>query len=990
MNTSSRNILKHSLLAVAIGASLTFSGIQIANAAQSGSIKGKITADASGTSLAGVMVTATSAVMPKPRTAVTNADGSYNLPLLLPGTYQLTFTAKDGAVTKRVVEVLLDQTSKLNFVMQAQTDDIEVITVTGGGVIISEGDSSLTSSIGAKVVSSVPIGDDYRDLMKLIPGVQLSQNTILGPSGGGSGRDNKYGFDGVDVSLPMFGTLASEPSTHDIQSVSMDKGGAKAVGFNRSGGFAMNTISKSGTNEFHASLELKTQPKSFVAAKKDTDHTKFEEDKTWITASVSGPIIKDELFFYGSFYRPEVSKKNKETAYGGVKDFKSTREEYYGKLTYAPIENLLLNASIRTSSKENNGESVGSFDTDSTSQGSISDQDIYIVDGSYIINDVTTFDFQYSKLSIKGSTTPDTLFPSVVPTLGNSLDLNNLDSLGFFRVPNTSDDAGFDNAAAQVLIDQYGYSENGVRQGGGGIGGDSTLDVQNFARESFEMSLDHELDMGDAVHYLHFGYKWAKGEEELTRLSNGWGSIGFVGGLNVDNFESDIPVYYSTSTQQMSLLDESGNKVSAIFSSNENFNFEINDTIEWRDFTFNVGMLVSKDVLYGQGLKENSSNVSGYEIAPGHKYKMHTTNFKDMIQPRLGVTWQYEEGSTVFANYASYNPEASSLARAASWARNTRRTINVFFDQSGNYIGNNEASGSSGKFFQEGIKPRRIDEITLGTTKTLTDELYVRGHARYRNGQHFWEDTWNGSRGYGKYTSPFGGVPDDIAAKGLYIPELQSYRDEVGGSSYVIAELDGGFTKYYELSAEATYQTSRYYLNASYTWSHYYGNFDQDNVSGGNDNNLFIGSSNLADGKGRQLWDGKSGNLLGDKPHVFKAYGYYTTDWEANIGAYFIYQSGDVWEKWDGGVYGYSSDTIRYAEHAGSRRSPSHYQVDLNYTQDFVISGSYTLKFRADLFNVFNNQTGYSYNPYADSETFGEPRRLYNPRRLQLSAKIEF
>ena len=146
----------------------------------------------------------------------------------------------------------------------------------------------------------------------------------------------------------------------------------------------------------------------------------------------------------------------------------------------------------------------------------------------------------------------------------------------------------------------------------------------------------------------------------------------------------------------------------------------------------------------------------------------------------------------------------------------------------------------------------------------------------------------------------------------------------------------------------------------------------------------------LADGRGRQLWDGKYGRLLGDKPHIFKAYGYYTTDWEANIGAYLLMQSGDVWEKWDGSVYGYSSDTIRYAEHAGNRRSPMHWQVDLNYTQDYKISDNYTLKFRADLFNVFDRQTGYSYNPYVDSTTFGEPRRLFNPRRLQLSAKIEF
>ena len=58
-------------------------------------------------------------------------------------------------------------------------------------------------------------------MLKLIPGVQYSENSVLGPSAGGSGVDNKYGFDGIDVSLPLFGNLAADPSTHDVENVAM-------------------------------------------------------------------------------------------------------------------------------------------------------------------------------------------------------------------------------------------------------------------------------------------------------------------------------------------------------------------------------------------------------------------------------------------------------------------------------------------------------------------------------------------------------------------------------------------------------------------------------------------------------------------------------------------------------------------------------------------------------------------------------------------------
>ena len=155
----------------------------------------------------------------------------------------------------------------------------------------------------------------------------------------------------------------------------------------------------------------------------------------------------------------------------------------------------------------------------------------------------------------------------------------------------------------------------------------------------------------------------------------------------------------------------------------------------------------------------------------------------------------------------------------------------------------------------------------------------------------------------------------------------------------MIAELDGAFTKYWEASFEADYTTENMYVNASYTWSHYYGNFDQDGSTTNNDQAIFIGSSNIADGAGRQLWNLKEGNLNGDRRHMLKVYGYYQMPWDGRAGAYLIYQSGEPWEAWDRFRYssqtGSSSDTIRNAEPAGSRTSPAHWQLDLNYTHYF-------------------------------------------------------
>ncbi len=158
-------------------------------------------------------------------------------------------------------------------------------------------------------------------------------------------------------------------------------------------------------------------------------------------------------------------------------------------------------------------------------------------------------------------------------------------------------------------------------------------------------------------------------------------------------------------------------------------------------------------------------------------------------------------------------------------------------------------------------------------------------------------------------------------------------------------------------------------MRGSYTWSHYYGNFDQDSSAVGNDDNVFIGSSNIADGAGRQLWNNRYGDLRGDRRHLLKIYGYHALPWNATAGLYGVAQSGQPWETWSYEPYRAfttnTSDTARNTEPAGSRVTAPHWQVDLNYTQNVRFGGRYNFQIVGDLFNV------------------GEP-----PDRLQLRSPI--
>lgn len=513
-----------------------------------------------------------------------------------------------------------------------------------------------------------------------------------------------------------------------------------------------------------------------------------------------------------------------------------------------------------------------------------------------------------------------------------------------------------------------------------------------------ELAIDHKLEMGEATHELHAGIKFSEVSEELIRTTQGWGIIAYNGGtVNTTTTTPRVPYFYQATITESGAKDSAGNPLKPlIVSSSKSYNIELNDTIRWRDFDFNLGVLISKDELYGQGLRPKAGTVSGFETAPGNKYKMYTIDWEDMIQPRLGISWRYDGSNTVFANFASYNPEASSLARAASWDRNLfSRVLDIRFDQNGNFLESVYRGSSSGKVFVPNMKPRRVDEITLGTTRRINEGWALRGHVRYREGSHFWEDIWNFARSQEGTYGPNGGVPANLRALGDYVPNLAAIRAEIGGSTYVIAEVDGGYTKYIEGSIEAEWTGERTYLNASYVRSRYTGNFDQDNTTTVNDANIFIGSSFYNDARGQYVWDNKDGTLSGDRPHILKVFGYYTTDWKANVGAYFIFQSGQPWETWSSNYYGNglanaSAAISSFAEPAGSRRSASHWQLDLNYTQDFKFGSLPAMKLRADVFNVFDRQTGYNIQPVEFNALYGQPRSYFLPRRVQLSVKMEF
>ena len=1012
-------------------------------AQQTGALHGRVTAT-DGSALPGVTVEASSNVLPQPRSTITDTSGEYRLPQLIPGNYKLTFTLAGMQTVTRNAQVQLAQdiTADAQLGMAGVSENI---TVTAQATLVDKESTAIQSGLSQEEIQALPVLQNYSDLQRLIPGVMNTQDVTRGPSAGASGQDNVYMFDGVNITMPLFGVLNSNivnPNTRDVAQVSVVKGGAKAIDFNRAGGFVIDSVSKSGTNKFMGEVGYQARPASFVADQVGTANLTYEQDRSWANANLGGPILPDHLYFYGSYYRPSYERSNQANLYGDLPGYELKTSEYFGKLTFTPTASWLINGSYRRSRTH---ESAGDFTSlQAPTTGSKTDGKVQLgtLEASWIATAKSYATLKFTDFRNPGNgPRAETLASAAIPTtIGSQLDIAHLADLGRFIVPTPLPGNTAQNAFIQPYIAQYGYicpqdaaarglsCTPGQRTGGGTVGfGQFSNNQDDFYRKGGQVGYNYSLGT-NITHDLHAGYQRYTDSEDRIIASNGMGILTIPAAVGTGRGSGTCPAAVCGTAKPayfVAQFNQQGfSNLPTIHSEFQSQNIELNDTIRMNNWSFNVGVLASNDTLYGQGLKK-ADNLAGFVSSPGTKYKMHEFKFSEELQPRLGATWAYNGSDTVWTSYAKYFPAANSDARAASWDRNLQLENFAYFDATGKLLGVEANRASSGKWWQEGIKPPHIDEYMIGTARQLTQRLSARFYGRYRHGQDYMEDVPNDARTYRD-------APADLTHE-LYIPNLTDIRRAIGngslsGSTYVIANLDGAFTKYYEATAESEWHGDNLTVNGSYTWSHYYGNFDQDNTSfnSANDASIFIGSSNIADGPGRQLWNFKYGDLRGDRRHLVKLRGIYQLPWKASIGVFGVYQSGQPYQLESRlpflALGGANSDTNMYAEPAGRRKGPSSHNLDLNYTHNFPLVRGINLQLAVDVFNITDTQTGYNFETRVgtllttrtDIDTIDFPSSIYPallqangisptariqepfaknftaPRRYQIAARIQF
>jgi hypothetical protein len=303
-----------------------------------GSIVGTIS-DPSGAAIGSANVTIKNVATGGERAVVTNGDGLFALPNLIPGKYLITVLSP-GFSTAVVSDVGLvaGERREVNITMKlGQTSD-KVTVVSSEISDVQLASSEVRGVVDSHTVNELPLnGRDWTSLTLLEPGVaQVRTQKALGVSndrpnrglgtdvtiGGNRPQGNNYRLDGVSINDYSSGAPGSVTGgvlgVDAVQEFSVVTSNAPAD-YGKTSGGVINAASRSGTNAFHGSAyeflrNSKVDARNFFDTLRDSSGNlvvpPFKRNQ--FGASAGGPILKDHTFFFGDYegLRQSLSQTN--------------------------------------------------------------------------------------------------------------------------------------------------------------------------------------------------------------------------------------------------------------------------------------------------------------------------------------------------------------------------------------------------------------------------------------------------------------------------------------------------------------------------------------------------------------------------------------------------------------------------------------------------------------------------------------------------------
>ena len=281
-----------------------------------GTVTGTVT-DPNGAVIAGAEVTLTSAQTKLNRTTTSNSEGIYRFEAVDSGTYSVKITATGfGDVEHTGIEVRANQTSDIpsQLTLSGQRAVVD-ITADAGQLLTSEAPVR-GGNIDKHSITELPFaGRNPVSLALTLPGVSTNRfgfGVGTFSVNGSRGRSNNFLIDGTennDISVAGQAFQITNPDA--VQEVSVQTSNYDAE-FGRAGGAVVNTITKSGTDDFHGSLaylfdvtrdDAITNTQSLISSIRQRGHPPRGTEQ-YYAGTLGGPVLfprfgeGDSIFSY--------------------------------------------------------------------------------------------------------------------------------------------------------------------------------------------------------------------------------------------------------------------------------------------------------------------------------------------------------------------------------------------------------------------------------------------------------------------------------------------------------------------------------------------------------------------------------------------------------------------------------------------------------------------------------------------------------------------
>ncbi len=287
---------------------LSLSTVTLFAQTTNGSIGGTIT-DPSGAAVGGVQVQVVNSDTGLQRLATTLDNGTYAIPQLPPGTYDLT-VQKTGFATesRKTLQLLVNQAATIDFTLSVASVN-QTVDVTGAPPPLNTTNATLGGVIEHQQIVDLPLnGRSFTQLTLLTPGsapqqsgqqgaftVQLGQGSISPSVNGQRGQQNNFTMDGVLNNAIYTNTWVIAPPPDALQEFNVQSHITDAE-FSISSGANINIVTKSGTNQFHgAAWEFFRN--DVLDARNFFDATKPPYRQNQYGVNFGGPIFKNNTWF---------------------------------------------------------------------------------------------------------------------------------------------------------------------------------------------------------------------------------------------------------------------------------------------------------------------------------------------------------------------------------------------------------------------------------------------------------------------------------------------------------------------------------------------------------------------------------------------------------------------------------------------------------------------------------------------------------------------